>query len=193
MSTFSAAIGPHTELLLRTARSLDDTNAASLCVGWTRGHILTHLARNADGLAALIRAAADGTGETMYASDQARDAAIDAGARRDLDALVDDVEHSATTLAALLPRIEGLDPDTEVERIPDGPRFRIGQLPFLRLRELVYHHVDLDAGFTFHDVGPELIAAFLADEYARLAEPDRHAALASDVLWRARGIREESR
>ena len=78
------AVRSHTDLLLGTARALDDATAPSLCVGWSRGHVLTHLARNGDGMAALVRTAVDGTGETMYLSDQARDADIDAGAPRPL-------------------------------------------------------------------------------------------------------------
>ena len=81
------AVRSHTDLLLGTARALDDATAPSLCVGWSRGHVLTHLARNGDGMAALVRTAVDGTGETMYLSDQARDADIDAGAPRPLPEL----------------------------------------------------------------------------------------------------------
>jgi maleylpyruvate isomerase len=56
---------------------------------------------------------------------------------------------------------------------------------------VVYHHVDLDAGFTFVDVEPWLVRLFVADEEARLDENARHRALAADLLWRARGIRTE--
>ncbi len=89
------AVDRHTMLLLDTARGLDDPGSPSLCEGWTRGHVLTHVARNADGLAALIRSAVDGTGETMYASEEARDADIEAGADRSSAELLEDVEHSA--------------------------------------------------------------------------------------------------
>ncbi len=179
----------HTELLLATARSLTDVGAASLCTGWTRAHVLSHLARNADGLSALVRAAADGTGETMYAGDAERDADIEAGAGRPLADLVADVERTAIELAEALPRLASLDPETRVERTPGGQTFRVGMLPALRLREVVYHHVDLDAGFTFADVEPELVADFLADEYTRLGSDGEHRARAADLLWRARGIR----
>ena len=47
------------------------------------------------------------------------------------------------------------------------------RLPFLRLREVVYHHVDLDAGFTFDDVEPELLRAFVGDAVDRLASGSR--------------------
>jgi len=185
------AVRGHTDRLLGTARALDDAASPSLCTGWSRGHVLTHLARNADGMAALVRAAVDGTGETMYTSDQARDADIDAGASRPLTELVADVEHSAAVLAAALPRLGPDHHGIRLERTPGVHLMRAARIPFLRLREVVYHHVDLDAGFTFVDVEPWLVQLFFADEGARLDESERHRALAGDLLWRARGIRTE--
>src|SRR6478736_8868289 len=99
------AVGEQTAALVVTARALDDPHAPSLCEGWTRGHVLTHLARNADGLAALVRSAVDGTGETMYASPEGRDADIEAGADRSGPELVADVERTAAALAEQLPRL----------------------------------------------------------------------------------------
>src|SRR6266511_2471447 len=45
-----------TEALLRTAEALDDgaVAAPSLLPGWTRGHVLTHLARQADAITNLL-------------------------------------------------------------------------------------------------------------------------------------------
>ena len=181
----------HTYRLLGTARALDDAASPSLCTGWSRGHVLTHLARNGDGMAALVRTAVDGTGETMYLSDQARDADIDAGAPRPLPELVADLEHSAAVLAAALPRLGPDHHGIRLERTPGVHLMRAARIPFLRLREVVYHHVDLDAGFSFVDVEPWLVQLFFADEGARLDESERHRALAGDLLWRARGIRTE--
>jgi maleylpyruvate isomerase len=50
--THLVAVDRHTEQLLATARSLDPGSIGdpSLCPGWTRGHVLTHIARNADAL-----------------------------------------------------------------------------------------------------------------------------------------------
>ena len=185
------AVRSHTDLLLGTARALDDATAPSLCVGWSRGHVLTHLARNGDGMAALVRTAVDGTGETMYLSDQARDADIDAGAPRPLPELVADLGHSAAGLAAALPRLGPDHHGIRLERTPGVHLMRAARIPFLRLREVVYHHVDLDAGFTFVDVEPWLVQLFFADEGTRLDESERHRALAGDLPWRARGIRTE--
>ena len=52
-----------TSLLMRTAAGLDDEaiRRASLCEGWTRAHVLSHIARNADGLGNLASWAITGT------------------------------------------------------------------------------------------------------------------------------------
>src|SRR5665811_1388296 len=74
-----------TSLLMRTAAGLDDEalSRASLCEGWTRAHVLTHIARNADGLGNLVSWAVTGTPRAMYDSPEARDADIAAGAARE--------------------------------------------------------------------------------------------------------------
>lgn len=164
-------LGPHltaqTDVLVSTARSLTDLDHPSLCPGWSRAHVLSHLARNADGLTNLVRAA-HGEPLTMYASARQRDEDIDAGAIRPAAEVVEDL---GDTARAVLDALATLTPDhdgVEVERTPGGARFRARALPFLRLRELAYHHVDLDAGFGFADLPDELQALFLADEVRRL-------------------------
>jgi maleylpyruvate isomerase len=46
-----------TDRVLATATALSDAQARepSLLPGWTRGHLLTHIARNADGMVNLLR------------------------------------------------------------------------------------------------------------------------------------------
>jgi maleylpyruvate isomerase len=166
------AVGAHTERLLRTARALDDPGAPSLCAGWTRGHVLSHVARNADGLCALVRAAVDGTGETMYSSARARDADIDAGADRPLGKLVADVEHTAAELATQLPRLDAAHAGIRLERTPGVFLIPAARIPFMRLRELVFHHVDLDAGFVFADVDADILAMLVTHEVQRLRDGD---------------------
>lgn len=165
------ATGRHTDWLVATASALSDGGGPSLCAGWTRGHILTHIARNADGMCAMVRAALDGTGETMYASQERRDADIDGGSGRAMAALVADVRETGARVADALARLDGIGADVRVDRLPGGPQFRAVDLPRMRLREVVYHHVDLDAGFGFEDVEPELVATFLQLEAGRAGLP----------------------
>ncbi len=166
------AVGEQTTALLRTARALDDVQAPSLCEGWTRGHVLTHLARNADGLSALVRSAVDGTGETMYTGSEARDADIEAGADRSGPELVSDVERTAAALAEQLPRLGPDQAELRLERTPGLFVVKGKNIPFMRLREVVFHHVDLAAGFGFGDVDPELQRVLLAEEVRRLRACD---------------------
>lgn len=163
-------IAHETERLVDTASSLanDAVLGASLCEGWSRGHVLTHVARNAEGLARVCRAVLDGTDETMYAADDVRDAEIDAGCRRSAAALSADVRQSAAELAGLLDRLGPEVAGRTAERTPGGRRIAAEDVRYLRLRELVYHHVDLDAGFGFEHVSPELLLLFLDETVAHL-------------------------
>ena len=167
-----AALDRQTARLEATTERLDDVAAPSLCEGWSRGHVLTHLARNGEGIAALVRAAVDDSGETMYASAEARDADIDAGAGRPVEEQARDVRDTAAAVGAELRRLRPEHGETRLERVP-GVRFIPARhLPFMRLREVVYHHVDLDAGFGFADVDAPLLVVFLDDEVKRLRRCD---------------------
>jgi maleylpyruvate isomerase len=141
-----------TRRLLATLDGLDDATAraASLLPGWTVGHVLTHLARNADGMVHLVGWAATGVATPMYASVEARNGDIDRGAGRPADELVADVRDSADRLAVALDRFHAFD-DAQLDRlvlfgapragaVPDVPAYSI---PSARIRELEIHHVDL--------------------------------------------------
>jgi len=112
--------------------------------------------------------AAGGSGETMYDSAQSRDADIEAGAARSRDLILADLGGTARAVDEALAGLSGDLGGTRVERTPGGPSFHARNLPFMRLREVVYHHVDLDAGPAFGDLPDDLVAAFLADEITRL-------------------------
>jgi maleylpyruvate isomerase len=165
-------VDEQTDRLLATAAALsdEDVRGPSLCEGWSRGHVLTHLARNADGIARAARAATTGSGETMYAGQAERDAEIEEGARRSARELVDDVRHSAAQLAPLLEAIHPRElKDVTFERTPGGERVYAARLPYMRLREVVIHHIDLDAGFGFEDIGDDALSElFLRDAAKRL-------------------------
>ena len=128
--------------LLETASRLgdDDMRRPSLLSGWTRGHVLTHLARGGEALRNLIE------GREAYASPQARDAAIEAGAGRSAAELVTDVRASAAALreSALAQPDDAWN--RQVSVLGHGS-FPAGQILTRRLVELELHHVDLDAGY----------------------------------------------
>ncbi|GAA3306714.1 hypothetical protein GCM10020295_63660 [Streptomyces cinereospinus] len=73
-----ASVRDATERLLAAAAELDnaDVTEPSRLPGWTRGHVLAHLARNADALVNVLQ------GRPMYVSADARDADIERDAPR---------------------------------------------------------------------------------------------------------------
>ena len=63
-----------TDRLLRSVDGLTEEDLAgpSLLPGWTRAHVLTHVARNADGFVNLVHAARTGEDREMYAGWEGR-------------------------------------------------------------------------------------------------------------------------
>ncbi|RKE21660.1 maleylpyruvate isomerase family mycothiol-dependent enzyme [Streptomyces sp. TLI_171] len=143
------ATAESTDLLLHTLGELKPAEVfePSGLPGWTRGHVLTHLARNADSLVNLLTAARTGEDIPQYASPEARDADIEAGAGRPLAEQVADLRDSQQRFldaaALLAPEHWGASVKHRA-----GYLFPAWQLPVKRLAELEYHHVDLNAGYT---------------------------------------------
>ena len=75
-----------------------DAALPSLLPDWTRGHVLTHIARNADSFVRPLRRPAGRGGHAVRRRFRGRNADIEAGATRDWAALVDDVRSSAAAL-----------------------------------------------------------------------------------------------
>ncbi len=167
-----AALDRHTALLERTVAGLDDLGGPSRCAGWTRGHVVTHVARNGEAIGRLVRATLDGTGDPMYASSEARDAEIDDGAARDRDTQLEDLRRTATAVRAQLDELGPGHGGRLLERTPGVALVRSEDLPYMRLREVVIHHVDLDAGFGFADIEPELLQLFIDRKVALLRRDD---------------------
>lgn len=161
ISTALADIEAATGRLLASAAALTGAQASepSRLPGWTRGHVLTHVARNADGLANLLRWARTGTETPMYASAGARDADIEAGATRTAAALAADVRESAAAFAreaALVPA-EGW---ATMVRALAGPPFPARGILLRRLGEVEIHHTDLGLAYQPHDWPEEFVAAY---------------------------------
>src|SRR5579883_2263142 len=96
------ALSGSTARLLETIDGLtdDDARRPSLLPGWSVGHVLTHIARNADGNRRMAEGAARGESLAQYPHGAAgRAADIEAGAGRPAADLIADVRDSAAALA----------------------------------------------------------------------------------------------
>jgi maleylpyruvate isomerase len=123
-----------------------DVREPSLLPGWTRGHVLTHLARNAEGGTRLLGWARTGIPSYEYPSVAARAAAIEEGAGRSAAVLVADVRATAAALA----EAAGQMPQGAWQNLvtwTTGQQTPAEMVARSRLAEVLIHHVDLDFGF----------------------------------------------
>ncbi|MEU0411746.1 maleylpyruvate isomerase family mycothiol-dependent enzyme [Streptomyces griseorubiginosus] len=151
-----------TERLLTAAAEMDNAavTQSSRLPGWSRGHVLAHLSRNADALVNVLR------GRPMYPSAEARDADIERDAPRALDVQLADLRDSAARFqeAGAAPA----DWSRTVE-LRNGVTDSASRVPFRRWAEVELHHVDLGIGYELEDLPEEFKEreiAFLADRFS---------------------------
>lgn len=135
-----------TEALLREADGWDDSVVAepSRLPGWTVGHVLTHLARNADALSNLLVGARTGVETPAYAGPDARAAGIEAGFRRPLAEQLADLRAAHDRFAdaaAAMPVSAWASPLPSIDQ-------SAAWVPWARLREVEVHRVDLAQDYT---------------------------------------------
>jgi maleylpyruvate isomerase len=151
-----------TDRLLATADGLTDGQAAagSRLPGWTRGHVLTHIARNADGFRNLLAWARTGTETPMYPSEQARARGVEAGAGRSASDLAADLRASAAAFAAAAEDLPAGAWDAPVTR--RGATFPARGILPRRWSELEIHHVDLGTRYQPRDWPADFVQMALA-------------------------------
>src|SRR5262249_42377492 len=110
-----------TQRVLATAEGLTDPASASALPGWTQGHVLTHLARNADGLGNLLTWARTGVPTPQSPSGDARAAAIEDGAGRPLTEQVADLRDSSARFASMAAELPAEAWTRELD-LPTGPQ-----------------------------------------------------------------------
>ncbi|MFD5794638.1 maleylpyruvate isomerase family mycothiol-dependent enzyme [Streptomyces diastatochromogenes] len=143
-----ASVRDATERLLTAVAKLDNASLAepSRLPGWTRGHVLAHLARNADALVNVLE------GRPMYASGETRDADIERDAPRPLDVQLADVRESGSRFQET-----GAAPAdwTRTVELRNGVTDSASRVPFRRWVEVELHHVDLGVGYELEDLPAE--------------------------------------
>ncbi|MET9533931.1 maleylpyruvate isomerase family mycothiol-dependent enzyme [Streptomyces sp. NPDC006649] len=151
-----------TERLLAAVAGLDNAAAAepSRLPGWSRGHVLAHLSRNADAIGNVL------AGLPMYASAEVRDADIERDAHRPLAVQLADLRESA----ARFRERTALPADwSRTVTLRNGVTDTASRVPFRRWAEMELHHVDLGIGYELEDLSAEFTEreiAFLRDRFA---------------------------
>ena len=163
-----------TRRLIRTADALADEAYAepSGLPDWTRGHVLAHLALNAEGLAGALGGIVEGERVPMYASQEARDSDIaelaaagpsvirDPAARRD--------HRPGRRARRPARRPAGTPRSTGCRAAAPSPP---ATCPAMRLREVEIHHADLAAGYTRADWPPAFVVLLLDAMSRRASRP----------------------
>ncbi|MFD4248345.1 maleylpyruvate isomerase family mycothiol-dependent enzyme [Amycolatopsis thermoflava] len=159
--------------LLTCADKLDDAvlTAPSLLPRWTRAHVLGHVARNAEALARLATWARTGVETPMYANPAQRATEIEESA----------VQRPVTLRAELLATAEALDSVLDAltaqqwqaqVRSALGRAIPAAEIPWMRIREVWLHAVDLDAGATMADLPDGVVDLLLDDVTTALSRKD---------------------
>ncbi|MBA2390463.1 MAG: maleylpyruvate isomerase family mycothiol-dependent enzyme [Geodermatophilaceae bacterium] len=150
--------------------SEDEARGGSGLPGWTRAHLLTHVARNAETLADAFEAARRGEVLTMYGGNVGvRNADIESGADRPAAELIDDVQRSSSRLRQSLRALAEPDWSRRVRHL-NGSLLGIEDVVVMRWQEVEIHHVDLDLGYGPELWSPEFVELNLARQLQRLPE-----------------------
>lgn len=171
------------ERLMVTVSDLDDATVAapSRLPGWHVGHVLSHLARNADAHGRRIRGALQGEDVAKYSGPPGqREAEISVGASRPAAELIADLAASQADLAGLFAEAESAGwPNAH---FTGGGSYGVAASPAHRLREVEMHHVDLGLGYTSRDWPAEYVEwdldVLLGTVPGRLSSDDRRSFMA---------------
>lgn len=138
-----------------------DPTAPCALPGWTIGHLLAHVARNADSHVRRAEAAERGEVVEQYTGGYAgRAAEIEAGASASVAEMVDDVRRSGDELAEVWERLSRSAWAMTTHDV--GGRSRpLRSLPGRRWQELEVHLVDVQLGVTYRDWSDDFVAAWL--------------------------------
>jgi maleylpyruvate isomerase len=159
----SDEIDQATQRLLDAARVVaePDLRSPSLLPGWSRAHVIAHLASGADAMRDLLRGVRSGRDRAdgdradgdradrdraAYASTAARDAAIESGAARTTADLMTWLADSAMALRTVTRQLPDDRWQVPVQML-DSASFPAGELLVKRLVEVELHHCDLGIGY----------------------------------------------
>lgn len=171
---------------VRTVDSLtaDQWAGPSLLPGWTRAHVVAHLALNAEAFAGALAGLRSGNEVPIYPSEAQRDADIEELATAPRDAIRKRFFAATGHFRTVVGQLSTRDWEGTVLRLPGGPVWPAAALPGARLREVEVHLADLDAGYSRLDWTPEFAAHLLeqvTSDHAYSPESDPFTVRATDL------------
>jgi maleylpyruvate isomerase len=159
--------------LLTCADGLTDTEmrAPSALPGWSRAHVAGHIARNAEALGRLAAWARTGVENPMYSGPEQRATEIEESAARPAAVLRSELAATAAALEDALARL-GEDTWAATVRSAQGRQIPAAEIPWMRIREVWIHAVDLGTGAGFGDLPGGVVDLLLDDVTGVLSARD---------------------
>ncbi|GAA4709790.1 maleylpyruvate isomerase family mycothiol-dependent enzyme [Pseudonocardia yuanmonensis] len=146
----------------------DDLRGSSTLPGWTRAHVVGHVARNAEALGRLATWARTGEETPMYADRDQRAAEIERSAGLPASTLRAEVASTADMLDAALSALTAEQWRAPV-RSALGRAVPAADVPWMRIREVWLHAVDLGTGASPDDLPAGVLDLLLDDVGAALS------------------------
>jgi maleylpyruvate isomerase len=162
---------------------VEDYDAPSLLPGWSRRHLVAHVASNAEALSNLVHWAKTGDPTPMYASPEDRAAGVERGTSMSpaaLDSWFRDAD------AALIAAWSALNEAQWVANVvtAQGRTVPASDIPWLRAREVWVHMVDLDRGAGFSDLPEDFLRALRHDVHVKRGDVTAvSTSLPEEVAW----------
>jgi maleylpyruvate isomerase len=148
-----------------------DLRGPSALPDWSRAHVVGHVARNAEALARLATWARTGVETPMYADRAQRAAEIERSAALPADTLRTQLTDTAAALDAALTGLTAAQWHAVV-RSALGRAIPAAEVPWMRIREVWLHAVDLDTGARMDDLPAEVVDLLLDDVTTVLSARD---------------------
>ena len=164
--------------------------APSRLPGWSRAHVIAHVAANAEALRRLTHWASSGEERLMYASREARDAEIESGSALPIKELL---EWLHTSDRQLIEELEALSPESWSALVITAQGREIPALDILwmRSRETWIHGVDLDGSATFNAMPVAFLKRLVFEACSKFDNPNHPTVhvVATDHIeqWAIRG------
>jgi maleylpyruvate isomerase len=163
----------------------EDVRRPSLLPDWTVGHVLAHLARNADSVVRRLEGGARGEVLDQYEGvPEGRAAEIERDARRSARELVADVRATSAAVEAACAAMPA-EAWGAMSRGVDGDLQPCSRVVFSRWREVEVHLVDLGLGYTVDRWPADLVDVWLPQALAGLPNRTDRTQLLAWTIGRA--------
>lgn len=171
----------------------EELRGPSLLPGWTRGHLVGHVAANAQGMSRLVNWGCTGVEQPMFASRDARNQEIEDLSRLNIEELIKLHQQGVHALNQAWDEAEAIGDQAWDYRVKNahGVEMPMRRTLWMRSREVWVHTTDINNGAHFEQIPDIMLRGIMAEilkdwrahERGRnlvLIEDDTHAAFVVD-------------